>query len=113
MAVTVFPESESPFGTGPKFVVSVPADVKTYHGNVSVPAGLYEAQQSTSAPEGTVSVWSPEHYAGPLWTSLPAHLWAFPGEAARPLPEHDCVTEARSAVAGPDIFCAVCHRQLA
>lgn len=74
---------DCPFGTGPRFEIVVRADVKSFHGNVA--AGRYEAQQSTDAPEGVVTIWSPNHYAagdrGGMFMSLAASDWTFPGEA--------------------------------
>ena len=99
-----------PFGVGDPFTIVVPADVTTCHGNVSVPAGTYEAWQSETGQEGTVVVWSPEHYAAPIWSSLTAWLWTFPGESARPVPEHECSDNLRSGVAG-GVFCSICHKE--
>lgn len=103
--------TECPFGLGAPLTIVVPVDVETSHGNVQVPAGTYTAWQSDHADEGIVCLWSVEHYAagdrGGCWTSLPPWRWAFPGEAPRPLPEHDCCVEARSGVAD-GIYCGIC-----
>lgn len=115
MQTTATTPTSCPFGEGDPIMIVVPADVETCHGNVSVPAGTYTAWQSTHAPEGTVSLWSEHHYAagdrGGMWTSIPPWLWAFPGEAPRPLPEHVCLDNLRSGVAG-GIFCGICNEEM-
>lgn len=110
------PEGASPFGTGPVFEVVVRSDVETFHGNVQVSAGRYQAQQSTHGDEGDITLWSPNYYArgdrDGGWVSLPPWSWTFPGEASRALPEHVCADEARSAVSGSDVYCGICHAAL-
>lgn len=110
------PADGSPFGVGPKFEIVVRTDITTHHGNVSVKAGRYEAQQSDDAPEGVVSVWSPEYYAkgdrDGGWVSIAAHMWTFPGEMSRPVPAHDCADHARSGVVS-GVYCGVCGTVMA
>ena len=112
--VTQLPEGASPFGTGPVFVVRLHEDATSCHGNVIARAGLYEAQQASGSPEGHISVWSPDHYAGAMWVGLPIYGWSFADEAQRPLPEHDCDNPDnwKSGVAG-GIFCAICMVEVA
>lgn len=107
------PVSRTPFGVGPTFEIVVPTDVHSFHGNLVTRAGRYEAQQTRNAPEGVVTVWSPDHYAGALWVSLAVTDWTFPGEDPRPIPVHDCLSpeKLRSGVAG-GVFCGVCKREV-
>lgn len=111
----VLPADGSPFGTGPRFVVVIREDVTSLHGNVSVTAGRYEAQQDKHGDEGDICVWSPNYYArgdrDGGWVSLPPWSWTFPGEPARPLPDHDCFDNLRSGVAG-GVFCGICQTEI-
>jgi hypothetical protein len=111
--IHVAPEP-SPFGVGEAFEVVIPQDVRTYHGNLVVSAGHYMVWQSDFSDDG-INFWSPDHYArgdrGGNWVSLPAYRFHLPGEAPRGLPEHDCLEEAASGVAG-GVYCGICMRTL-
>jgi hypothetical protein len=111
---------DNPFGIGPKFEIVVRKDIRTLHGNVQVPAGRYEAQASEDhdsrghpSKNGVVIVWSANGYLDGCWTSIAYEDWTYPGEALRPLPEHDCNDSShwRSGVAG-GIFCGVCKKEI-
>lgn len=106
----------SPFGVGEPFIVVIPEDVTTCHGNVSVTAGTYKAWQAHHGQEGEISLWSPNYYArgdrDGGWVGLPPWSWCFPNEDPRPLPEHDCMDNLRSGVAG-GVFCAICQVEFA
>jgi hypothetical protein len=118
MTVTRFP-TEGPYAApeGARvFEVIVPEDVATGYGNVSVPAGRYEAIECDrdDSAEGTVMVFSPEHYSGHrIYVSLLAHLWTFPGEATRPIPEHDCIDYLVTGVVAEDeaLYCGICREE--
>lgn len=102
---------DCPFGVGPVLVIEVPRDACTIHGNVIVAAGTYEAVQSKDAPEGNVTVFSPEHYSGhAIYAGLSVSDWVFPGEKQRPIPAHDCDDHLRSAIAGDTVYCGICRR---
>lgn len=105
------PDGESPFGTGPVLTVVLPEAVTTLLGNVSAPAGVYEAQQQAhDAREGDITIWSEHHYTGRgLWVCVPAYDWHFPGEEPRPIPAHNCHDHLRTAVCGPDLYCGLCQ----
>lgn len=101
------PDGETPHGvTGDPFVVEVPFDVTTSHDNVQVPAGTYLAWRADDN-DGSIVVWSPEHYACPVWVGLPEWDWTFPGEPARDYPEHDCLEHLRSGTVS-GIYCGIC-----
>ena len=108
------PDEGCPFGDGRTIVVVVPEDVLSLHGNLVVKAGEYEAQQALGEPEGNVVLWSYAHHVkGGMWVSLVPQDWVFPGEAKRPIPEHDCMdpNNWKSGVAG-GIFCIVCRTEV-
>lgn len=109
------PDGRAPFGEGRIFIVIVPEDVTTEYGNVSVPAGTYETQASKRddwTAEGDITVWTDHHYTGRgIYVGLNAHHWHFPGEAPRPLPEHDCMDHLRSGTVD-GIFCGICMQEV-
>ena len=102
-------------GEGRVFIVVLPYDVTTLHGNVSAPAGTYEAREAKRdewTPEGSIVVWAEHYTARGLHVQVPAYDWHFPGEAVRPLPEHNCFDHLASGVAG-GVFCGICQVEVA
>lgn len=113
MTIATEQECLDAWGTGPTFEVVLHDDVVTSHGNVVAAAGTYNARQSSHGQEGDVTIWSPSHYTGRgMSVGIALKDWAFPGEAQRPMPEHDCIDNARSGVVD-GIYCGVCMAVLA